>query len=112
MINKLTNRTADEKLESFPDFPPRDDMQNPIHLHLDGHQTMLIRHFGNRDTTLVLGEVPVYWYPSRNARVPDLTIAFNISRASSNGWGVIDRNGYAIERTWQAPGLCAGGGIG
>ena len=107
MINKLTNRTADEKLESFPDFPPRDDMQNPIHLHLDGHQTMLIRHFGNRDITLVLGEVPVYWYPSRNARVPDLTIAFNISRAN-----IIDRNGYAIEEHGKPPGLCAGGGIG
>ena len=98
MINKLTNRTADEKLESFPDFPPRDDMQNPIHLHLDGHQTMLVRHFGNRDTTLVLGEVPVYWYPSRNARVPDLTIAFNISRAN-----IIDRNGYAIEEHGKPP---------
>ena len=99
MANKLTYQaTTTWELESFPDFPPRDDMQNPIHLHLDGHQTMLVRHFGNRDTTLVLGEVPVYWYPSRNARVPDLTIAFNISRAN-----IIDRNGYAIEEHGKPP---------
>ena len=99
MTNKLTNpATTTWELEIFPDFPPRDDIQNPIYLHLDGHQTMLIRHFGNRDTTLALSEVPVYWYPSRNARVPDLTIAFNINRAN-----VIDRNGYAIEEHGKPP---------
>ena len=57
-------------------------MQNPIHLHLDGHQTMLTRHLGQRETTLVLSEVPVFWYSSRNARIPDLTIAFNVNPAA------------------------------
>ena len=98
MLNKLKNQAAADRLEVFPDFGPRDDMQNPIHLHIDGHQTMLIRHLGNRDTTPVLGEVPVYWYPSRNARVPDLTIAFNINRAN-----IIDLNGYSIEEHGRPP---------
>ena len=98
MIDKLKQRMpADDRLDVFPDFGPRDDMQNPIHLHIDGHQTMLIRHFGNQET-LVLGEVPVYWYPSRNARVPDLTIAFDINRAN-----IIDRNGYSIEEHGRPP---------
>ena len=99
MTSKLTAQATDpERLEQFPDFPPRDDMQNPIHLHLDGHQTMLIRWFGNRDTTLVLSEVPVYWYPSSMARIPDLTVAFQIHRER-----IIDRNGYSIQEHGKPP---------
>ena len=93
-------RLADgsDRLEAFPDFGPRNDMQNPIHLHLDGHQTMLIRHLGQRETTLVLSEVPVFWYSSRNARIPDLTVAFNV-----NPDAIIDRNGYSIEENGKPP---------
>ena len=99
MTNKLTHQTATTwELEIFPDFPPRDDMQNVIHLHIGGHLTMLIRHFGNRDNTLVLAEMPVYWRPSRNARIPDLLVAFNINPAAA-----IDRNGYAIEEHGKPP---------
>ena len=99
MTNKLSRQAVtEEHLEVFPDFPARDDMQNPIHLHLDGHQTMLIRHFGNRDSTLVLSEVPVYWRPSDRSRIPDLTIAFNVNRA-----GIIDRKGYSIEEQGKPP---------
>ena len=87
-----------DRLEAFPDFEPRNDMQNPIYLHLDGHQTMLARHLGYRESTLVLGEVPIYWYSSRNARIPDLTIAFNINPAN-----IIDRNGYSIEEQAKPP---------
>ena len=33
MTSKLTRQTTDAgKLEKFPDFPPRDDMQNSLHL--------------------------------------------------------------------------------
>ena len=93
-------RLADgsDRLEVFPDFGPRNDMQNPIHLHLDGHQTMLVRHLGQRETTMVLSEVPVFWYSSRNARIPDLTIAFNVNPAA-----IIDRNGYSIEEQSKPP---------
>ncbi len=99
MINKLAiERAADERLEYFPDFPPREDMQNILHLHFDAHLGMLRRHLGNRETTLVLGEVPVYWYPSRNARIPDVIVALNINRAN-----IIDRRGYAIEEHNKPP---------
>ena len=87
-----------DRLDVFPDFGPRNDMQNPIHLYLDGHQTMLIRHYGDRETILILGEVPVFWYSSRNARIPDLTVAFNVSPSS-----IIARNGYSIEEIGKPP---------
>ena len=99
MTSKLTKQAAmPERLEQFPSFPPRDDMQNAIYLYDDGHQPTLRLHFGNRDDVLVLAEVPIYWYPSRYVRIPDLTVAFNISRS-----GVIDRNGYSIEEHGKPP---------
>ena len=99
-IHQVPAHLADgsDRLEVFPDFGPRNDMQNPIHLHLDGHQTMLIRRLGQRETTLVLSEVPVFWYSSRNARIPDLTVAFNVNPAT-----IIDRNGYSIEENGKPP---------
>jgi hypothetical protein len=99
-IHQTPARLADgsDRLEKFPDFGPRNDMQNPIHLHLDGHQTMLIRHLGRRETTLVLSEVPVFWYSSRNARIPDLTIDFGVNPAA-----ILDRNGYSIEENERPP---------
>ena len=34
MTNKLTRQaTTDERLEVFPDFPPREDMQNFLNLY-------------------------------------------------------------------------------
>ena len=99
MTSKLTKQAAmPERLEQFPDFPPRDDLQNAIYLYDEGHQPALRIHFGNRDDVLVLAEVPVYWYPSRHVRIPDLTVAFNISRP-----GVIDRRGYSIEEHGKPP---------
>ena len=86
----------------FPVFPPRGDMQNPIYLHLPGHMAALSRHFGNPDTTIVLGEVPVGWNVSRRQglRIPDLIIAFNVDRA-----GIIDNSGYSIEELGKSPDL-------
>ena len=99
MTSKLTTQAAPPpRLEQFPDFPPRDDMQNAIYLYDEGHQPALRLHFGNRSNVLVLAEVPVYWYPSHTVRIPDLTVAFNISRS-----GVIDRNGYSIEEHGKPP---------
>ena len=53
----LTQGTG--KLERFPDFPPREDMQNTSHLHRRSMLTALAIHIGNPETTLVHGEVPV-----------------------------------------------------
>ena len=79
--------------EMFPDFPPRDDMQNTLHLHKPSHIAALTAHFGNLDSTLVLSEIPVNWRVSqqRDQRIPDLLIAFNV-----NADATIAQNGYAI----------------
>ena len=83
----------------FPESP-RDDMQNPIHLHDPGCQAALRRHFGAPDTTIVLGEVPVGWNTSQRQglRVPDLLVAFDVDRAA-----IIEMQGYAIEVQSKPP---------
>ena len=84
----------------FPVFSSRADMQNPIYLYLPGHLSALARHFGNPDTTVVLGEVPVGWSVRRRRglRIPDLTIAFNVNRPK-----VIEDNGYSIDEHGRPP---------
>ena len=88
-------------LDQFPDFPPRDDMMNPIHLHLPAHLAFLARHFGNLDNTIVLGEVPISWDVPRGrgtVRVPDLMVAFNIRHAR-----ILAQKGYAISEQGKPP---------
>ncbi len=84
----------------FPVFSPRDDMQNPLYLYLPGHLSALARHFGNADTTIVLGEVPVGWNVRRRqgVRIPDLMIAFGVDRG-----GIIESNGFSIDELGKAP---------
>jgi Uma2 family endonuclease len=101
MTSKLSQSAQfGEALECFPDFPPRDDMQNFLHLYRVGHASMLPRHFGNPDTTVIGGEVPIAWRPDRGqgVRIPDLLIAFNVSFAT-----LIDRNGYSIDEQGKPP---------
>ena len=87
-------------MERFPDFPPRDDMQNPIYLHRPTHIAALDIHFGNSPTTLVMGEVPVSWTAQREGtRIPDLLIAFNVDRAAI----LYQQAGYAIDREGKPP---------
>ena len=81
MTSKLTPQTTDAgQPEMFPDFPPRDDMQNSLHLDQQAHQATLRRHFGSDDTTIVLIEIPVRWSPGQTEghRIPDLLIAFDV----------------------------------
>ena len=101
MTSKLKQQAPDlGKLEQFPDFPPRDDMQNSLHLYLPSLLEALVEHLGNHETTLVLGEVPVRWTPSQQAghRIPDLMVAFNIDRAQA-----IWQNGYSINDLGKPP---------
>ena len=59
MTSKLSQQTKEAgNLAKFPDFPPRDDMQNSLHLDDPAHQAALKRHFGNNDTTIVLSPNP------------------------------------------------------
>ena len=87
-------------LEKFPVFPPRDDMQNSLHLHSDGHQPILHRHLGDLDTTIILSEVPVRWTPSQleGHRIPDLIIAFDVDSPL-----LIEQNGYSIRDQGKPP---------
>ena len=48
----------------FAEFPSRDDMNNPLYLHIPAHMASLARRLGSRETTLTLGEVPVGWLPT------------------------------------------------
>ena len=84
----------------FPEFPPRDDMQNSIHLDDPAHQVVLRRHFGTSDTIMVLGEVPIGrdLRQRQGLRVPDLLVAFGVDRA-----GIIARRGYSIEEQGKPP---------
>ncbi len=85
----------------FPEFTPRDDMQNALHLDDQGHQPALRRHLGAPQTTVVIGEVPIGWniHTRREViRVPDLLIAFDVDRAL-----VVAEMGYSIDEHGKAP---------
>lgn len=97
-IKKAADRAA--TLEKFPDFPPRDDMQNSLHLHEDAHQAALRQHLGNYETTVVLSEIPVRWTPGQQQghRIPDLLVAFNVDRSQA-----VEQNGYSIRDLGKPP---------
>ena len=99
MTSKLTTQAdRPDRLDQFPYFPPRYDMQNILYLYQPSYLVALARHLGSRETTLVFGEVPVYWYPSRYARIPDLLVAFDIDPSAA-----LARNGYSIEEHGKPP---------
>ena len=89
-----------EYLAVFPEYPPRDDMNNPIYLHEPSHMRSLAIHFGRDEKTFVMSEVPV----SRSARIqrehrrPDLMVAFNCDRDL-----LIRQKGYATMTQGKPP---------
>ena len=91
---------ATRSAEKFPDFPPRDDMQNSLHLDQPAHQATLRRHFGSYDTTIVLSEIPVRRVPGQQEghRIPDLLIAFGVDRAFA-----VEQRGYSIRDQGKPP---------
>ena len=101
MTSRLIYQARDAKIPGkFPDFPPRDDMNNPLYLYRQGYMTTLHRHFGFLDTTLVLSETPLGWRHSqrRGILIPDLIIAFDVDVVA-----VIAQRGYAIEEQGKPP---------
>ena len=101
MTSKLGQRSSDTgALEVFPEFPPRDDMQNALHLYDDGHQAILRRHFGAADSMIILSEIPVRWTPSQREghRIPDFLIAFDVNRRLA-----VEQNGYSIRDQGKPP---------
>ena len=101
MTSKPKQLSVDARtLEQFPDFPPRDDLQNSIYLDGPAHQAALEEHFGNRDTTVILSEIPVRSTPSQveGHRIPDLLVAFGVDRARA-----VQQNGYSIRDQGKPP---------
>ena len=84
----------------FPEFPPREDMNNPLYLYQPGYMTSLHQHFGGLDTTLVMCETPLGWRHGQREGflVPDLMIAFDVDVAD-----VIARRGYSIDVQGRPP---------
>ena len=90
-------------LDTFPDVPPRDDMQNTIYLNTPGYVPALIYHFSRKlgkDTTLVTSEAPLGLRARMDAGylIPDLLIAFDADEQQY----LADR-GYSIESQGKPP---------
>ncbi len=101
MTSKLTRQTTDaRRLDKFPDFPPRDDMQNSLYLDQPAYQASLEMHFGEGDSAIVLSETPVRWTPGQTEghRIPDLLVAFGVDRALA-----VDQMGYSIRDQGKPP---------
>ena len=86
--------------ERFPEFPPREDMNNPLFLYRQGYMTTLYRHFGSQENTIVLSETPLAWHHHQweGTLIPDLLVAFDVDAED-----VVVRRGYAVSYQGKAP---------
>ena len=101
MTGKTTTLTQQRgELEHFPDYPPRDDMQNWLHLYEPTIVSSLAIHFADEPDVTVASEVPVGpGLPVRDdARIPDLMVMRGGDRELME-----EQRGYAIDRQGKAP---------
>ena len=101
MTSRTTTLTQGaDTLEHFPDYPPRDDMQNWLHLYETAVVTSLAIHFADTPDVTVASEVPVGpGLPVRDdARIPDLMVVRGADREL-----IEEQRGYAIDRQGKAP---------
>ena len=101
----MTSRTtiltqARGELDRFPDYPPRDDMQNWLFLYETSIVTSLSIHYAHEPDVTVASEVPVGpGLPVRDdARIPDLMFVRGGDRELIEA-----QRGYAIDRQGKAP---------
>lgn len=88
-------------LDRFPEFPPRDDMQNSSHLHLRSVITTLTIYYDRLEKmAFVHSEVPVApsLSPWGSHRIPDLIVSFEDDIEN-----IYDLGGYAIDRQGKPP---------
>ena len=99
MTSKTITLTGSET-ETFPDFPPRDDMQNWLYLYDTTIVSSLAIYFRDIPHTVVASEVPVGPTMSNrdDVRVPDLLVAFECDRELLK-----DQRGYSIESQGGPP---------
>ena len=84
MTSKATTLTQERgEQERFPEYPPRDDMQNWLHLYETAVVTTLSIHYAGEPNVTVASEVPVGpSLPVRaDARIPDLMVVRDGDRA-------------------------------
>ena len=101
MTSKTTLPTQVEgELGRFPDYPPRDDMQNWLHLYETSIVTSLAIHFADDPDVTVASEVPVGpGLPVRDdARIPDLMVMRGGDRELME-----EQRGYAIDCQGRPP---------
>ena len=86
--------------EPFPDYPPRDDMQNYLHLSRQSHMSALERFYASTPGVLVGSEFPIsqFYGDYTRVRIPDLLVSFD-----SDMDLMIEHNGYAIDRQGSPP---------
>ena len=85
----------------LPDAPPPEDMNNDLYLNLQGNKHYLAEHLGNRETTIIIGDVYISPEPASSMAglfEPDLMIAFN-ARPDL----MVARNGYVISEQDKPP---------
>ena len=101
MTSKTTILTQErDALERFPEYPPRDDMQNWLYLYDTSIITSLAIHYADEPNVTVASEVPVGpGLPVRQGvRIPDLLMVRGGNRELLEQQG-----GYAIDRQGKAP---------
>ena len=96
---QLTDQQLADK--RFPEFPPRDDMNNSIILDEPAWQPALRRHLSVvHAMMLIISEMPMAWSHDQRSGIliPDLLIAFDVEPGP-----IIRRRGYAIEEVRKPP---------
>ena len=105
MVNQTLTKPkpqTDAEPTQFPDFPPRDDMQNWQFLYDRSIPESLATYLGDRPNTLVGSEIPVG--PNVSNRddicIPDLIVAFNcdVRRVKAD-------KGYSLDAHGKPPDL-------
>ena len=93
-------RDAPERLAKFPEFPPRDDMQNTKHIYSKSIITALMNYLGDSDTIYVGSEIPLGWSASvrEGVLIPDLMVALNCDADRINA-----QDGYELRSQPNPP---------
>ena len=95
---------TEDSLEFFPDYPPRNDMQNWLYLHQSGVSSSFASYLKriHKRRVFVGSEIPLRLrLPALpNARIPDLMVAFDVDREL-----ILRQRGYEIVRHNKAPEL-------
>ena len=101
MTSRTTTLTQEAgSLERFPEYPPRDDMQNWLHLYEPSVISSLAIHYADEPNVTVASEVPVTpASPVReDTRIPDLLFVRDGDRELME-----EQRGYVIDRQGKAP---------